>query len=142
MKYSDELSFSKHQVDLIRLGARLGNLIAIIPLVALILSVLILSPPFSLLIAQESNYTNTDDIRNSKNYDTAKISDQSSATSIVAYNNDLGLIQEKRSINNLSFGPNSIRFENIASSIEPTSVYLNFSGDYKNCCTVEEQIFE
>lgn len=142
MKYSDELSFSKHQVDLIRLGAGLGNLIAIIPLVALILSVLILSPPFSLLIAQESNYTNTDDIRNSKNYDTAKISNQSSATSIVAYNNDLGLIQEKRSINNLSFGPNSIRFENIASSIEPTSVYLNFSGDYKNCCTVEEQIFE
>jgi hypothetical protein len=93
-------------------------------------------------MAQESNYTNTDDIRNSKNYDTAKISNQSSATSIVAYNNDLGLIQEKRSINNLSFGPNSIRFENIAPSIEPTSVYLNFSGDYKNCCTVEEQIFE
>lgn len=142
MKYSDELSFSKHQVDLIRLGARLGNLIVIIPLVVLILSVLILSPSFSLLIAQESNYTNTDDIRNSKNYDTAKISNQSSATSIVAYNNDLGLIQEKRSINNLSFGPNSIRFENIAPSIEPTSVYLNLSGDYKNCCTVEEQIFE
>ena len=142
MKYSDELSFSKHQVDLIRLGARLGNLIAIIPLVALILSVLILSPSFSQLIAQESSYTNTDDIRNSKNYDTAKISNQSSATSIVAYNNDLGLIQEKRSINNLFFGPNSIRFENIAPSIEPTSVYLNFSGDYKNCCTVEEQIFE
>jgi hypothetical protein len=93
-------------------------------------------------MAQESNYTNTDDIRNSKNYDTAKISNQSSATSIVAYNNDLGLIQEKRSINNLSFGPNSIRFENIAPSIEPTSVYLNLSGDYKNCCTVEEQIFE
>jgi hypothetical protein len=66
MKYSDELSFSKHQVDLIRLGARLENLIAIIPLVVLILSVLILSPSFSLLIAQESNYTNTDDIRNSK----------------------------------------------------------------------------
>lgn len=139
MKYSDELSITKLQVA--RIAARLGILIVIIPLVALISSVF-LSPSSSLLMAQENNYANTDGLRSSKNYDIARISNESTATSIVAYNNDLGLIQEKRLINNLSSGPNSIIFENIAPSIEPTSVYLNFSGDYKNCCIVEEQIFE
>ena len=135
------MSFSKLQVD--GLAARLGILIVIVP-VALISSVLILSPSpsSSLLMAQENNYTNTDGLRSSKNYDTARISNESTATSIVAYNSDLGLIQEKRLINNLSSGLNSIIFENIAPSIDPTSVYLNFSGDYRNCCTVEEQIFE
>ena len=136
------MSFSKLQVD--RLASRLVILIVIVPLVALISSVLILSPSPSscLLKAQENNYANTDGLRSSKNYDTARISNESTATSIVAYNSDLGLIQEKRLINNLSSGLNSIIFENIAPSIEPTSVYLNFSGDYRNCCTVEEQIFE
>lgn len=135
------MSFSKHQIDLIKIYPRLGILTAIIPS-ALFLSMLILLPVFSLLMAQESDYTNTYDLRSSTNNDTTRISNHSSATTIVAYNNDLGFIQEKRSINNLSPGLNSIRFENIAPSIEPTSAYLNFSDDYKNCCTVEEQIFE
>lgn len=103
---------------------------------------LILFPSFSLLMAQDSNYTNTYELHRSEDYDTTKISNQSSATTIVAYNNELGFIQEKRSINNLSPGLNLVRFEDIAASIEPTSVYLNFSDNYKNCCTVEEQIFE
>jgi hypothetical protein len=139
MKYSDDLSITQLQVD--RIDARLGILIVIILLVALISS-LILSPSSSQLMAQENNHANIDGLRSSNNYDTARISNVSTATSIVAYNSDLGLIQEKRLINNLSSGLNSIIFENIAPSIEPTSVYLNFSGDYRNCCIVEEQIFE
>lgn len=136
-----EMSFSRPQVDFIKIDNRLGLSTAIIPS-ALFVSMLILFPSFSLLMAQDSNYTNTYDLHRSEDYDTTKISNQSSATTIVAYNNELGFIQEKRSINNLSLGLNLVRFENIAPSIEPTSAYLNFSDNYKNCCTVEEQIFE
>lgn len=136
------MSFSKLQIDLIKIDPRLGILMASIPSAALFLSMSILLPSFSLLMAQESNYTNTYDLLSSTNYNTTKISNQSSAMTIVAYNNDLGFIQEKRLINNLSVGLNSVRFENIATSIEPTSAYLNFSDDYKNCCTVEELSFE
>ena len=127
------MSFSKLQIDLIKIDPRLGILMASIPSAALFLSMSILLPSFSLLMAQESNYTNTYDLLSSTNYNTTKISNQSSAMTIVAYNNDLGFIQEKRLINNLSVGLNSVRFENIATSIEPTSAYLNFSDDYKNC---------
>jgi hypothetical protein len=136
-----EMSFSRPQVDFIKIDNRFGLSTAIIPS-ALFVSMLILFPSFSLLMAQDSNYTNTYDLHRSEDYDTTKISNQSSATTIVAYNNELGFIQEKRSINNLSLGLNLVRFENIAPSIEPTSAYLNFSDNYKNCCTVEEQIFE
>lgn len=136
-----EMSFSRPQVDFIKIDNRFGLSTAIIPS-ALFVSMLILFPSFSLLMAQDSNYTNTYDLHRSEDYDTTKISNQSSATTIVAYNNELGFIQEKRSINNLSPGLNLVRFEDIAASIEPTSAYLNFSDNYKNCCTVEEQIFE
>jgi len=136
-----EMSFSRPQVDFIKIDNRFGLSTAIIPS-ALFVSMLILFPSSSLLMAQDSNYTNTYDLHRSEDYDTTRISNQSSATTIVAYNNELGFIQEKRSINNLSLGLNLVRFENIAPSIEPTSAYLNFSDNYKNCCTVEEQIFE
>lgn len=135
------MSFSKPQIDFVKIGNWFGLSTAIIPS-ALFVSMLILFPSFSLLMAQDSNYTNTYDLHRSEGYDTTKISNQSSATTIVAYNNELGFIQEKRSISNLSLGINLVRFENIAPSIEPTSAYLNFSDNYKNCCTAEEQIFE
>ena len=64
--------------------------------------------------------------------------DRQSFQQVTAYNQDLGLVKDIRAVN-LSAGSNIVKFEDVASLIDPTSVHLRFLD---GCCSIVEQNYQ